>query len=117
MAYSLHAGAENVSVAMISNDTTLTLGETALLTCIGYAIPLLEMSWMHNGHTVTNSSTSTIVEADILLSNARFRQLSLKICGVGPTDSGTYTCTVTNTQIDIDASTELTVSGKYSLGI
>lgn len=101
-------------MAAISSDTALSLGETAVLTCIGYAIPLVQVAWMHNGHNITNTSTVTITEADIVLSNALFRQSSLKICSVRPTDAGTYTCTVTNIRTDIEASTVVSAAGKLS---
>lgn len=100
-------------MAVASSDTTISLGETAVLTCIGYAIPLIEMSWMHNGRTLENSTSVMIMESDILLGGARFRQSVLQICGVGQSESGTYTCFVTNTQIEIDAFIELNVFGKY----
>lgn len=59
-----------------------------------------------------NSTSVTIVESDILLGGVLFKQSVVQICSVGFAESGTYTCTVTNTQIDIDASTELHVFGK-----
>lgn len=107
-------GAENVSVAMISNDTAVSFSGTALLTCIGYAIPMVQVSWIHNGHTVTNSTAVTITETDIIFSEVLFRQSSLTICSAGPIESGTYSCAVTNSQIDIDAYTEVSVSGMCS---
>lgn len=99
---------------MISNDTAVTFGGTALLTCIGYAIPMVEVSWMLDGRTITNSTAVTITEADVALSGALFKQSVLQICSISPTQSGTYTCAVTNTQIDIDAPIEVSVSGKHS---
>lgn len=99
---------------MISNNTDVLFGETTLLTCIGYAIPMVEVSWMLDGRTITNSTATIITEADFVFSGVVFRQSVLRICSVGPTQSGTYTCAVTNTRIDIDAPIEVSVSGKHS---
>lgn len=98
---------------MVSNDTTVPFGETALLTCVGYAIPDVAIIWTHNGLTLENSTLVMIVESDILLAGALFRQSVLQICDVGLSESGTYTCIVTNNRIHIDAFIELTVIGKH----
>lgn len=111
-----YAGAENVGLLMLSNNSALSLGETVLLTCIGYAIPTVEITWTLNGQPLMNSSLVSIYEEAVLDSGSFLRESFLEICSATSAHTGTYTCTITNTQIDIFASTELTVFGKHLTG-
>ena len=97
---------------MISNDTSLTVGETALLICVGYGQPYLEITWSTNGEIIMNSSLVTIHEVDTTQGGRSYRQSSLDICSLEVSDTGSYTCAISNGLSTINASTSLSVSRK-----
>lgn len=97
---------------IISNDTFLTERETALLACVGYGVPYVEISWVSSsGHPIMNSSLVSVSEEDVLYGGQLFRQSFLQICSVDVTDSGMFTCIVRNGITSVNASLELGVSG------
>lgn len=101
-----------LEVGVITSDSTVGVGHTALLTCIVYGEPSLEMSWSFNGAVVMNSSLVTIYEEDIVKGGRVFRQSFLQICSLSASDDGDYTCIVNNGFISANATTQLDVDGK-----
>ena len=95
---------------MISNDTTLRTGETALLTCVGFGEPEVEISWSFNGAPVVNASLITIYEEDDVQGERIFKQSLLQICSLAESDAGGYTCIATNGQATDNAVIQLTVT-------
>ncbi len=102
-----------VELVIISNYTSLSEGETALLACVGYGLPSVEISWMRDGQTVMNSSLVSIAEEDVTQGERLFKQSFLQICSVEMADAGEYTCIVSNGEVSVNSSTQLTVTGKY----
>ena len=96
---------------IISNYSSIEQGETALLACVGEGFPLLEISWMHNGQTVVNSSLVSITEEDMTQGERMFKQSFLQICSVTLRDAGDYICGVSNGENSVTSSTQLTVTG------
>ena len=97
---------------MISNDTSLTVGETALLTCVGYGQSDGQITWNKDGEDVMNSSLVSVYEEEVTLGGRQFKQSFLELCIFEISVAGIYTCTV---QDVISASTQLFVSGKILL--
>lgn len=98
---------------MLSGSATVNLGETVLLSCAGYGIPITRISWTLNGQPLTNSSLLSIYEAGVLNSGHFVRQSFLEICSASTAHDGNYTCTVSNTLVDTFASTQLSVTGNF----
>ena len=96
----------------VSNDTALSLGDTASFYCLGYGIPSVQITWSMNGQPVVNSPLVTISEGNL----GSLRQSFLEICSASTADAGIYTCTVSNNEVDVEASADLTVSGKSTMG-
>ena len=94
----------------MSNDTALRTGDTALLACVGFGEPELEISWSFNGALV-NTSLVTIYEEDIVQGERIFKQSLLEICSLSESDAGGYTCTVSDGYTTDNATTQLTVTG------
>ena len=95
---------------MISNDTTLRAGETALLACVGFGEPDVEISWSFNGAPVTNTSLITIYEEDVVQGERLFKQSFLQICSLAESDAGSYTCVVSDGFTTANSTTQLTVT-------
>jgi len=93
---------------VISNDTSLTLGETALLACVGSDA---DISWSFNGQVISNTSLVTIYEKEVVYGTRVFKQFFLQLCNLMHSNAGDYTCVVTNGRTLVSASTSLTVSG------
>lgn len=91
----------------ISNDTSLEEGETALLACVGTGT---EISWSINGQTVVNTSRVTIYEEEVVQGSRTFKQSFLQLCTLEISDTGIYTCEVTNGQITANATVTLDVA-------
>ena len=101
-----------MGLPLISNDTTLDTGETALLVCVGYGLPSVSITWSINGETVSNTSLITIYEEEFIHSDGRvFKQSFLQLCSVERFNAGSYTCTASNGQRTASAETVLTVAG------
>ena len=89
------------------------MGDTAFLVCVGYGQPNVQISWTLNGEVVLNDSLVTIYEEEVSQGGRLFKQLFLKLCSLKLSDSGIYTCTVSNNQTVANATTQLSVYGKY----
>ena len=107
-----HTAAPGVEVVAISNDTSLLEGETALLACVGYSKDDVEVTWSRNGATVMNSSLVSTYQEETVEGGRVFRHSFLQLCSVKVTDSGAYTCVITNGQTSDNSSVQLTISGQ-----
>ena len=87
-------------------------GETAILTCIGYGLPDVTVTWSRYDQPLDNSSLVLILEDEFYQAGKLFIQSFLHICGARVTDFGPYTCTIDSGFVSLDISTELTVISK-----
>ena len=102
-------------MTVISNDTSLSEGDTALLACVGYAQSGVEITWSLGGETVMNDTLVTIYEEDIVEGGRVYRQSFLQLCSLQVSDAGNYTCFVRNSGNSANATTRLSVSGQFSI--
>lgn len=105
-----HAYPVVVELAGISRDTTLMEGETALLTCVGFGQHDIAITWMRNGAAVTNSSLISSYQQDLLVEGITFQQSTLQLCGALMSDSGAYTCVISNGLTTINSAVWLNVT-------
>ena len=89
------------------------MGDTAFLVCVGYGQPNVEISWTLNGEVVMNGSLVSIYEEVVSQGGRLFKQSFLELCSLEVANSGVYTCTVANGRTMVNATTQLSVSGKY----
>lgn len=104
-----------LELVAISNDTSLTAGDTAFLSCVGHGQPYVEITWIRNGNPLSNDSRVAIYESEITRGGRLFLQSFLDLCSLEVTDAGAYICSVSNNASSINATTQLYVSGKKCL--
>ena len=101
-----------LELAIISNDTSVDAGETAVLICVGYGLPSVDITWSRDGQIVSNSSLVSIYEEDLAQGGRVFKQSFLQLCSLQMSDSGVYTCSVSNGLSSVNSTVELSVHGK-----
>lgn len=111
MSYIAFTGNEAVELVAISDSTTLSQGETALLVCLAYGEPFADITWSHNGEVVVNSSLIFTSDVDFMEGGLLLRQSSLQICNAKIRTSGDYTCFVNNGLDSVNASTQVIIAG------
>ena len=100
-----------VEVAAISNDTSLNVGETAVLICVGYGQPSVDITWTKDGQIISNSSLVSVYEEDLAQGGRVFKQSFLQLCSLQMENSGSYVCSVSNGLYSVNSSLELSVLG------
>ena len=100
-------------VLVISNDTALRTGETALLACAGFGEPEVEISWSFKGAPVVNTSLITIYEEDVVQGERIFKHSLLQICSLVAADAGGYTCIASDGFTTANATTQLAVTSEF----
>ena len=85
-------------MAIISNSTSLHVGDTVLLTCVGFGqLQPVEITWRKNGADIMNSSSTTIYEEEIIAEGGRtFKMSTLVLCSLQGSGAGGYNCMVSN---------------------
>ena len=98
-----------LELAVISSHTSVVAGETAVLVCVGFGEPDVNITWSRDDQVISNSSLVSIYEEDLTRGDRLFKQSFLQLCSLQMSDSGTYTCTVSNGKASITSTTELSV--------
>ena len=105
-------------VLAASANTTVGTGDTAMISCVGYVQPNLEITWLFNGARVVPSSLVVISTVDVTGTGdmVPLRQSFLRVCGATASMAGSYTCVVSNGQMSTQHTIELTVACKFLIG-
>ena len=98
---------------MLSEDTSALVGESVELACVGYGSPqVMRIGWSLNGVEIVADTPQLVVfEEDS--TRRGFRQSFLQICNIDNSTIGSYACTVSNGIETVNATTDLSYSGKY----
>ena len=96
----------------ISNNTSVTAGETAILLCEAIGFISVGITWTHDGEAVTNSSHTSITAAQ---EGRLIHQSFLEISNVVSINAGVYTCIVSNEGTSVNSSTQLTVFCEFQM--
>ena len=100
-----------VRLLAISNNRSVNTRETVFLTCVGYGAFI---TWSVNGEIVRNTPLVTIYEENIQ-SGRVVRQSILRLCSVGFSSAGNYTCNISDYVTSVSATTQLMVTGWFLL--
>ena len=98
-------------MAAISNDTSVNLGETAVLICVGYGQPSVDITWTKDRQIISNSSLVSVYEEDLAQGGRVFKQSFLQLCSLQMENSGTYVCSVSSRLSSVNSSLDLSVVG------
>ena len=104
-----------LELAIISNDTSVDAGESAVLICVGYGQPNVDITWSRDGQVISNSYLVSVYEEDLAQGGRVFKQSFLQLCSLQMSDSGVYTCSVSNGLSSVNSTVELSVLGTNSI--
>ncbi len=74
----------------------------------------MEITWSLNGTSIMNSSIVTISEEEFTRGEMVFKQSFLELCSLSISDSGVYTCSVSNGLTMVNDTTQLSVVGNFN---
>lgn len=100
----------DLETIVISNTTSLIVGDTVLLTCVGLGQPNVQITWNKNGEDIMNASLVTIYEQEVTREGRRFRQSFLELCGLESSQAGQYACIVNNGMTEFNFSVQVDVN-------
>ena len=82
--------------------------------CLGYGQPRVDITWMRNGGTISNSSVVSISNENTAHGERLLHRSFLQITNVEEADAGVYTCTVSSGEVSVAySSILLTVAGEF----
>ena len=81
-----------MDIQLISNDTEIFAGTTAIFQCSATGIPDPTLSWIMNGEELNASERIKITMANETIDNVTFFKSYLEICDAELGDSGMYVC-------------------------
>jgi len=104
--------AEPAQVVLAPGNTTVTSGNTLMITCLGFGSPLPTIIWRKGDRQLTNGSDPDISIYDRLLteSGVTLSRSVLEICSVNLADEGEYSCSTVNDFGDDSVSFQLLVN-------
>lgn len=112
--------AASAELVVVPGDSTATEGNTLILTCVGFGVPLPNVYFSRNGtQLTTNNSRVSIFTEVVEEQGLEFVQVTLQICGLDrELDTGNYSCTANNSNGTQTSSFEVTVNafGKTTKG-
>ena len=82
-----------------------------MLICVGYGQPNVDITWSRDSQVISNSSLLSIYEEDLAQGGRVFKQSFLQLCSLQMSDSGVYTCSVSNGLSSVNSTVELSVVG------
>ena len=100
-----------LDLALITNDTSVDVGDNVLLICVGYGQPSVSITWSRNGQEIANGSNVYVTEEDVELGGRVFRQSFLRLCGLQTCQSGIYNCSINNGISTVKSYTSVSVEG------
>ena len=91
------------------NDTNVYIGDTVMLTCIVFGVPLPKITWLKGNQHLANQSVSA---AEVKATNLTFRKSTLQLCSVQLTDDSQYSCIADNSFSTAITTFNVNVKGK-----
>ena len=104
---------EPAQVVLAPDNTQVGSGSTLMFTCLGYGMPSPSITWMKNGVLLSSNSDPdriTTYEANITEGGVTLMRSFLKICNVGPSDEGQYSCVASN-GVNSTSNFQMNISG------
>ena len=97
--------AEPPLITDITQDTTVSVGDFVELRCVAHGYPIPQITWNHDGISLSGSSSTT----------GQSRSSIISITAAVLQNAGTYTCTASNSQGTDSESLQLVVLSKLCM--
>ena len=110
---------EPAQVVLAPGSTTVTYGNTLMVTCLGYGSPPPTITWRKGGRLLTNESDSqtNVYNSFLAESGVTLSRSVLEICSVNLADEGEYSCSAVNSFGNDSVSFELFVNVQCKLAL
>lgn len=82
------------NIAVVPNDTSLYVGQTVTLSCVGYGLPLPTITWSKDHQPLR--APYLMNESEIVTEHVTFLRSTLTLCSLKLPDDGQYSCSSTN---------------------
>ena len=103
------------NVAVAPNDTSAYVGESLILSCVVYGLPLPTVTWTRNDQPLRQPYL--LNETEIVTRHVKFVRSILYLCSLKLTDDDQYTCTASNNLSTSMETFALHINGRYDNGI
>ena len=97
------------AIAVFPEDSSVYVGDSIILSCVAYGLPLPTITWLKGGESLVNV---TLRDSELVTPHVTFTRSTLQLCAVQLPDSTQYTCQATNNFSAVDASFSMSVKGK-----
>ena len=85
------------TVLVASTNEDLNASTTVFLSCVGFGLPVPELTWRRNQHKISTNTPHTEIRNDIILRGGqKFVRSTLILCNVTGELIGEYTCEAHN---------------------
>ena len=98
------------SIVVSPKDHSVYVGDTVVLSCVTYGLPLPTIIWLKGGQPLLNGSLS---ESELVTPHVTFVRSILQLCALKLPDQNEYTCQATNALSIANISFALSVKGKH----
>ena len=106
------------AVLVASTDEDLNTSTTVFLSCVGFGLPIPEVTWMRNGYPVSNATSSTVIHNDVIVRGGRrFVRSTLILCNVIGELIGEYTCDARNEMTSSQFTFTVTAPSMYYVSL
>lgn len=107
--------AENAfEVVIITNETTVDYGGSTQLTCVVFyqTNANISVTWSKDGKDIYNSSSTVLLERERLQGGRLFRLSYLYLCNLTESNTGLYSCSVSNGTATVAESVKVSVNNR-----
>ena len=96
---------------LVSNSTSVSVGDTTLLVCMSFSSRGAAVSWTFNDQPLANTSLLAIYNQRLSNNGRDYWVSFLELCAVGPARAGNYVCTSRDGLVTLTATIPLEVIG------
>ena len=95
-------------IVLTPKDHSVYVGDTLVLSCVAYGLPLPAIIWLKGGEALLNGSVS---ENEVVTSHVTFVRSILQLCALQLPEQNEYACQATNAISTANGSFVLSVKG------
>jgi len=100
------------AIAVFPEDSSVYVGDTTILSCVAYGLPLPTITWLKEEQPLVNV---TVSEGELVTPHVTFARSTLQLCAVQLPDHTHYTCQATSNFSAANATFSVSVKGKLNI--